>query len=217
MDFLDSLDRERYVNDETYRAEWGSEYLRKAAYNDPQRLILGSNGRTFPGWTMSDLPYFDATESSSWWRYYRPDTIDEILAEHVLEHIEGDDLHELIRLAYCFLKPHGVFTISVPDGNHPDERYIEAVKPGGTGPSAKEHKHLFSLDTLRDALELEDFRVVPIEYWHNTWEPRSSRRLHIADDFPNRALLSRCANRDLRGRKGRDVNYTSLIVQAFKE
>jgi len=215
MDFLNDMDRERYVNDETYRAEWGSEYLRKAAYRDPQRLIIGANGRTFPGWTMSDLPYFDASDSASWGRYYRPDAIDEVLAEHVLEHLEGEQLHELLRLVHLFLKPGGCFTIAVPDGGHPDERYIDAVKPGGSGESADDHKVLFTLDSLRDILEFVEYRVVPIEYWNTFWQEKPT--LHVASEFPNRALISRCANRDLRGRKLGDVNYTSLIVQAYKE
>lgn len=206
------LDREHYVNDPEYRRIWGVGYLTTAAFNDPQKLIVGANGRAPDGWVMSDSEYLDITKKEDWERFYRDGVIDEILAEHVIEHLTQPQALAAFGCFYRFLKPGGHVTISVPDGGHPDQRYINAVKPGGTGHEAEDHKMLWSLHTLRVDLEAARFRVVPIEYWQNP-----GGIFHRAAKCGARKHLTRTWDNDPRAKTFNEVRYTSLIVQAFKE
>ncbi|MBD3261315.1 MAG: hypothetical protein GF334_06455 [Candidatus Altiarchaeales archaeon] len=213
---LINFDRHRYVTSSEYRESWGREYLKKKAFDDPQKLVVGSNGCVPDDtWVMSDKEYLNIIDRGDWERYYRPGVIDLILAEHVFEHLTKDQAHLAARNCYLFLKSKGSAIISVPDGNHPDERYIDAVKPGGTGHSAYDHKMLWTLQKLRAVFEYNGFRVNPIEYWDH--HSNEGPMLHYADNFPYRKFLTRSLTGDERARRYSDVNMTSLIIHACKE
>ena len=55
--------------------------------------------------------------------------------------------------------------MAVPDGLFPDSEYIDFVKPGGVGPSAYDHKVLYSYRTLTKVFESAGFNVELLEYF----------------------------------------------------
>lgn len=202
-------DAKRYATDLAYRAQVGAQYLERAAFNQPCNLIVGAEGKGFPGYTITDKEYLDITDTCSWDRYFRSQTVDSVLAEHVFEHLTDGEIIAALELMYIFLVTQGKITISVPDGFHPDPDYIEQVVPGGTGPGADDHKQLFNIHSLRNRLENAGFLVIPIEYWDNQGV------FHRNPDCPERKVLRRTFDKDLRNRTG-EVGYTSLILQGVK-
>ena len=182
--------------------------LHRAATRTPVRIALGATGSAPDGWTATDKQYLDVTSRENWTRFFRPHAIDAILAEHVWEHLgprEG-----LFGAKNCaeFLKPTGYMRLAVPDGNHPDEEYLEWVRPGGTGPGATDHRVLYTIDSLTQLMETAGFRVSPLEWFdangvfhESTWR--------IED-----GAIKRCKRLDDRNADG-VLRYTSLIIDAF--
>ena len=117
---------------ETYR-------LKKSAQSSPIRIVIGASGIFDDGWINTDIEYLNILIPGHWKRCFRKNSIDAILAEHVWEHLTIHD--GLVGAKQCFeyLKPSGYLRVAVPDGFHPDPKYIERVKVGGTGPGADDH------------------------------------------------------------------------------
>ena len=80
--------------------------------------------------------FLDATKSSDCKLYFLPNSIDNILSEHMLEHLNNEDLLDTLKIIHHFLAYNGIFRVAVPDGSRPDANYINQVKPPNDGPSA---------------------------------------------------------------------------------
>ena len=90
------------------------------------------------------------TRESDFIKYFSKKKIKNVLAEHVLEHLTNDDLEKMIKNFYKYSDDAINIRIAVPDGFHKDEKYIDVVKPGGTGEGAHDHKNLFNVKSLSD-------------------------------------------------------------------
>lgn len=83
-----------------------------------RRLHLGCGTNLLPGWlntdsSRNDSPtlYLDVTE-----RMPLPDaSIDYILAEHIIEHIDRHDAEFMLRECHRVLRPNGVLRVGTPD------------------------------------------------------------------------------------------------------
>jgi predicted SAM-dependent methyltransferase len=100
---------------------------------DPVRIIFGAGGTNYVGWVSTDYPALDVTDQKSWASLFKFGQIDALLSEHVLEHLDDDQVVSAIENIHKYLKKGGYVRIAVPDGCHPNPEYIEAVKPGGSG------------------------------------------------------------------------------------
>ena len=100
---------------------------------------------------MTDIDMLNVVKEEDWLKYFKPSSISTILAEHVFEHLNESDTGAAIRNIYHFLRPGGIFRIAVPDGFHISAKYIDYVKPGGSGAGAADHKILYTYKTLSDA------------------------------------------------------------------
>ena len=105
-------------------------------------------------------PELDPLHKSSLWNYWyhgldrsdrisayiagRKNSISNILAEHVFEHLDFQQGVIAINNCYEYLEVGGSIRIAVPDGNFPNEDYIKYVKPNGTGLGAMDHKILYT-------------------------------------------------------------------------
>src|SRR5580704_1169194 len=69
---------------------YGKYQLKKAAKARPLRIVVGSGGVVQAGWTKTEQKYLDLLRPDSWAMYFRPGSIDAILAEHVWEHLTVD-------------------------------------------------------------------------------------------------------------------------------
>src|SRR5450631_4653063 len=114
----------------------------------PRRLVVGASGICEAGWIPSDIEYLNLLNAGDWKTYFDKASIDAILAEHVWEHLSVDDGLAAARRCFEYLKPGGYLRVAVPDGFHPDPKYIDHVRPGGSGPGADDHKVLYNHATF---------------------------------------------------------------------
>jgi len=169
------------------------------------KLIIGSAQISYPNWIESDKNTLDICNYHDFKKVLNGKKINILLAEHVLEHIELDDLQLALKNIYQFLESGGCFRIAVPDGLHPDPNYIKNVQIG-----CDDHKHLFDYQQLSDLLTHNGFRPRLIEYWdqhqsfHTVYKDQDGFG-HIRRSFIN----------DDRNSNG-NPNYTSLIIDAIK-
>lgn len=198
------------------------------AASDVVRLNVGSGGTSYTGWFSVDRKELDVTERRAWERLLRDRRADNVLAEHVIEHLEADQIEAAFRNIAAFLTSGGVFRMAVPDGNHPSEYVRELTKPGGLEPGADDHKVFL---TIRDVPGLEQcsgLRAEPIEYFDDEGRfvsrPMRPERGHIkrsAENYRGRFTESRSEmNRlistvppHLRDQfTEKKLSYTSLLV-----
>ena len=170
---------------------------------------MGSGGLIVPGWILTDMEQLDILRKEDWRTYFRTNSIRAILAEHVWEHLSTNEGIEAARLCFQYLRPGGRLRVAVPDGLHPDPVYVDAVKPGGTGPGAEDHKVLYSWRTLRAVFEKAGFETRAIEYFDEDGQFRA------VEWDPGEGMIRRSSRFDDRNRDGQ-LRYTSIIIDAIK-
>ncbi len=184
------------------------EVQRAISESRPVKTVIGAGQTRYPGWIATDMPAFDVLRAGDWARIFPPRSIDNLLAEHVFEHLTTADFARFLKLASQYLAPGGRIRIAVPDGNHPDSDYIAQVKPGGTGPGAADHKVLYTCGTFGDLLREQGFQHVLLEYYDD------AGRFHHTDWSADDGFIGRSASHDPRNQDGR-LKYTSLIVDCW--
>jgi len=139
-------------------------YWRLRHLRSPIKLVIGSAG--FPrGWIHTDKRTLDLLKPEMWSRFFKPSSIDNILAEHVWEHLTYKEGAAAVRICYKYLKPGGCLRIAVPDGFCPSEDYIDSIKSPIHG-----HKILFDIYSLMEILNKAGFKAVPREFYITTGE-----------------------------------------------
>lgn len=170
------------------------------------RVIIGSGDTLYWGWFPTDIKTLDITDEKDLKFYFAKRKMDFVLAEHVLEHLETSDL-ELMALNIKKYSNKGVnFRVAVPDGYHSDKSYIDHVRPGGTGPAADDHKHLFNYLSLSSFFEKYGYTSTLVEYWDENGVFRSNYKNGDGKGHIRRCLLNHRKN--INGKP----NYTSLII-----
>lgn len=175
----------------------------------PLRIVVGAHRVFQPGWIPTERESLDLLDPSGWRRYFAEGTLDAVLAEHVWEHLAREQGVEAARTCHTFLKPGGHLRIAVPDGLHPDPEYRARVRPGGTGPAAKDHKLLYDYRSLSRVLTEAGFQVRLLEYFDETG------RFHASAWDPAGGMIHRSSRFDRRNRE-RALAYTSLILDAVR-
>ena len=183
--------------------------LRKRTKVSPLRIVVGSSGIYDPGWIDTDVEDLNLLNPKHWKTYFKRKPIDAILAEHVWEHLTAGEGIVAAKRCFEFLKPGAYMRVAVPDGFHPDEEYIDNVKPGGIGAGSDDHKVLYDHITLTDCFEKADFRVELLEYFD------SEGKFHYVNWRPEEGMVRRSRRFDERNNAGR-LKYTSLILDAHK-
>ena len=177
---------------------------------DGIRLVIGSSGIYDDGWVHTDIEYLDLLKAEDWARFFTPDSIDAILAEHVWEHLTAEQGLEAAKRCFEYLKRGGYLRVAVPDGLHPAREYIESVKPGGTGLGAEDHKVLYDHLLFGRLFENAGFRVSLLEYFD------ANGQFHYQDWSADDGTVSRSSRYDWRNKDG-ELNYTSIILDAHKD
>ena len=187
------------------RRQW---LLRKQFSNaNPLRVILGAGPITFDGWFQTDKELLDVTSPEDWSILFKPESIDYVMSEHMLEHLSEDEARIAATECYRYLKPGGLFRVAVPDGFRRDAAYVKEAAPPNDG-----HKVFYNVNTLTALLEGVGFKTTPLEYFDAaeqfraiTWDEkdgmiRRSARFDTQQDFKRDGLF-----------------YTSLIIDARKQ
>ena len=172
-------------------------------------VILGAGDTKFKNWISTDYPIVDVVNSETLAHYFKPSSVDALLAEHVWEHLsEGD---AFIALVNCFnlLRFGGYFRIAVPDGLHSSLEYIDDVKPGGKGAGSDDHKVLYNYKTLSELLSKAGFKVKLLEWFDEEGQ------FHFESWSESDGLITRSTRFDTRNINN-PTQYTSLIVDAIK-
>ena len=196
---------------------------------DPKKIILGSADTSQEGWISTDSDYLDITKGFHWSRLFDESSIDNLLAEHVFEHIPLSKVEKCFENIHKYLKKGGKLRFVVPDGNHPASYYREMTKPGGWGNGASDHKVFFTLDLLKEIVDSDDFSLSPVEYFDG--EGKFHQRKYgedggfvkrTADQYPKYSGKDRLSFLDsipsgLRAQFiENDFAYTSLFVDIIK-
>ena len=94
------------------------------------KLNLGSNDKTLEGWTNVDIingPGIDIVASAHDLHMIEDESVDEILAEHLLEHLTFYQANRALAEWYRVLKVGGILTIEVPDLEGLCRVFVEAT------------------------------------------------------------------------------------------
>jgi predicted SAM-dependent methyltransferase len=166
---------------------------------------MGEAGTPYEGWLLTDVDALNALRREEWAALFQPGSIQNILAEHVMEHLTEEQFLEFLGVIRDFLAPDARVRIAVPDGFHPDSSYIEQVRPGGTGPGADDHKVLYTYSRMASLLTRAGWDYDFLEYFDEHGE------FHLKPWEQRDGLIRRSAFNDPRN-KERPQSYTSLIV-----
>lgn len=188
----------------------GPRRLREYAKRRPLKLVIGASGLFDAGWVGSDIEYLNLLNPSDWSRFFEKASIDAMLAEHVWEHLTPQEGQQGAKCCFEYLRQGGYLRVAVPDGFHPDQAYIDKVKPGGTGAGAFDHKVLYNHRSFSELFEAVGFRAVPLEYFDAQGE------FHFVEWHPDDGKIRRSKRFDARNQNGQ-LNYTSLILDVYKD
>lgn len=174
----------------------------------PLKIILGAGPSCYEGWISSDLPYFDITKKEHWEKYFTKRKIDNLLAEHVIEHLDELQVKEVLLFAFQYLQKGGIFRIAVPDAFHPNPEYIEAVKPNGNGQGADDHKTFWNYNSLPQLAISSGFESANILEYAD-----ENKIIHCSDFDNSNGVIQRSKSKN---HKSPILDYSSLIVDIIK-
>ena len=181
--------------------------LRKLASTaSPLKVVLGAGPTHFPGWFQTDKEILDVTSPADWRALFRPESIDTLLSEHMLEHLSAEEARTALAECYRYLKPGGLLRIAVPDGYRRDPDYVKEASPPNDG-----HQVLYNVDTLTTLLQSVGFATTALEYFD------AEEQFHAVPWDENEGLIQRSARFDTQKSFQRgDLFYTSVIIDARK-
>ena len=183
--------------------------LKRLVKQKPCRIVVGASGIYQDGWIPTDIDLLNLLKPEDWKWYFVDNPIDAILAEHVWEHLTREEGVFAAKTCFRYLKLGGYVRVAVPDGLHPDPKFIEWVRPGGSGSGADDHKVLYTYKTIKEIFELSGFRVDLLEYFDENGE------FHYRDWDPKDGFVHRSKRFDERNSESK-LNYTSIILDARK-
>lgn len=174
------------------------------------KINVGSAAKNFDNnWLATDIETLNLTKIKDWKKLLFFLKVDNIMAEHVWEHLTELDTELANQNCFKFLKKGGILRIAVPDGFHPNTKYIDHVKPGGRGSGAEDHKILYNYKLMTERLQKVGFKVQLLEYWDE------NGKFHFIDWSDEGGHIRRSKRYDRRNQNG-TLSYTSLIVDAVK-
>ncbi len=179
-------------------------------YSAAPQIIIGAGQYGQRGWIATDATSLNLLVEADWRRVLREDSVAAILAEHVWEHLDPSDALAAAIRCRRYLRPGAHLRIAVPDGLHPDPAYRAAVRPGGSGAGATDHRVLYTQRSLAGLLSAAGFSVRLLEYWD------AQGHFHAAPWRSADGHIRRSARYDQRNADG-VLRYTSLIVDGLKQ
>ena len=180
---------------------------RKIAATKSLNLVIGGGQTSYEGWISTDRDFLDVTKPSQWAALFRPESIDRILSEHMLEHLSEDQAKITLRECHRYLKPGGLLRLAVPDGFRRDAAYVTEAAPPNDG-----HQVFYNIETLTPLLSSLGFTVTPLEYFDR------NEKFHARPWDEHEGMIKRSVRFDTQKDFERgDLFYTSLIVDARKQ
>jgi len=185
------------------------ELVERVSTVSPLNIVVGASGVFEQGWIPTDIDDLNLLHQADWDRYFKTDSVNAILAEHVWEHLTIEDGLTAAQNCHRYLRPGGYLRIAVPDGLKPDPDYIEYVRVGGSGAGASDHKVLYTVHSLTMLLSRAGFDTQVLEHYDD------DGGFHAVDWDPASGMIHRSKRFDERNAGG-VLRYTSLIVDGIK-
>jgi predicted SAM-dependent methyltransferase len=144
------------------------------------RLNIGCGTKPFKGWTNTDIDPeihikgYSNEMSSSCTFNYKDDTVDEIYASHLLDHLSRkNELDNTLHEWYRVLKPGGILRVAVSDFEAVSKLYRDGMDleslwghiVGGHKSEYDKHGCIFDFNVLRRYLETHGFVDVKRYDW----------------------------------------------------
>ena len=152
--------------------------IRRMRLRRAKKVVLGSGGISVAGWFATDRDVLDLSDPKIFAEIWPKPFVSHFVAEHVWEHLEPSTAVTAVENCARALVSGGRLRIAVPDGRHPDSKYVEAVRPGGNGPGANDHKCLYTLESLSELIRRGSLCPIPLEWWdedgvfhREDWDP----------------------------------------------
>ena len=144
------------------------------------KLHVGCGSRYLPTYVHVDVQEYDHVDVVvSMLRLnevFDSESVDEIYACHVLEHVSRHDVEQVLQNFKAILKPNGVLRIAVPDVEQVAKLYwqkqaslstLTGLLWGGQRSEFDIHKCGFDFDTLSSALGKVGFRLIQRYDWRD--------------------------------------------------
>ena len=132
---------------------------------DVVRLVVGAGATKYPGWISIEKNILDVTNREDWVALLGSKKIDNILSEHVFEHLEYDNAIQ----AFCniaeFLADGGTFRWAVPDGYHPSAYVRDLTGTHGTEHGADDHKYFYTIDDVPEIEAVTGLKAESLEFF----------------------------------------------------
>ena len=142
--------------------------LNLLATRSPLRVVVGAGKVYQKGWVPTEIDQLNLLEIDTWDKFFKINSINAILAEHVWEHLTEEEASRAAINCFHYLKSGGYIRVAVPDGFQPSADYMNAVKPGGTGAGADDHKVLYTYSTISRVFKSVGFEIELLEYFDET-------------------------------------------------
>ena len=175
----------------------------------PLNIIIGSEKTAYPNWLPTNIESLNLLEKGSFQNLFGEKKATKFLAEHVFEHISYANALIALKNCFEFMEKGGSIRIAVPDGFHPNQDYIDMVKPGGHGEGADDHKLLYNYHLLTKVLEDAGFRVQLLEYYNEHGQ------FQFVDWKSEDGHILRSRRFDKRFNE--PLGYSSLIIDGIKD
>lgn len=198
-------------------------------------VALGVATEKQPGWVGLTQAELDVIAEADWNRHFAPESIDNILAEHVWEHLTWTQARKAVSLAFHYLKPGGRIRLAVPDVLHASRFIVDSVS--ATGAFAYEHGHIvdYNYQLMSRLLDEARFEVHLLDWWDEYGE---FHNFYLGDDahgyvmrsyanWPNHSnvylepttyqkIIDSTPEPQRQNLVERRINHTSLIVDGIK-
>lgn len=178
--------------------------------NEKIKIIIGANDTYQSNWISTNQSFLDLLKEEDWRALFSFNSISNIVAEHVWEHLDYiDGVNAAIRCKK-FMEIGGKLRVAVPDKNHPNRYYNELCKTNGVGNIyGDQHKIFYDYKLIQKMLSEAGFRDIKLlEYFDESGE------FHTLPWDCEDGFIKRSKN-DPRNWDGQ-LRYTSLIVDAIK-
>ena len=185
-----------------------SKYLIKIRikYSKEIKIIIGAGNTKYKGWISTDINELDITKHKDFDFLFKNKKIDNILMEHVVEHLEYEAFISFLYTVKKYLKKGGVIRIAVPDSNHPSLYVKKLTVINGIEPGANDHKYFYSIKDFEDIAEKTGFTLKKLEYFD------FNGFFHISQyDFKN-GYISRCS-KNYKGRFTDDKDEYQKMIE----
>ncbi len=186
------------------------------------KIIVGAGNTQQVGWTALQRSDLDIRSRDNWKRLFKPNSLDAVLGEHILEHLSFLDGTKAAANVFEFLKQGGYWRIAVPDANNPNPNYKDWNSPFGSGQKLMKlfvyqsteptHQVFYNFSILSALLESVGFKGKPLEYYdtngvflRRNWKQTDGKIYRsFKSDYLNQLRIFF------------NFDNTSLIVDAFK-